>query len=94
MLVLGMRGEHLLAHGAHALDREHGGGGGAVLAQPVVEDALDACADGGERPEGVVEVEGDGADGEAHRGDFTPGRQGPFHRPQEEAPLPAGEGLG
>src|SRR5690606_33321638 len=50
----------------HGLHREHVGGGGAVAAHPFVEHAFDAGSDGREGPDGVVEVEGDGADCETH----------------------------
>src|SRR5690606_3201945 len=64
---LRMLAPHLLAQRAHALDREHPRGGRAVPAHPLVEHALDARADRGERPQRVVEVEGDRANGESHR---------------------------
>ena len=64
--MLGMVGVHLQAQRAHLLDREARGGQRAVRLEPGVQGGLDAFADRRERPQGVVEVEGDGADGVLH----------------------------
>ncbi len=58
--------EGALAQFAHRRHRVHGSGGGAVLAHPFVQDHVDAGADRRERPQRVVEVEGDGLDWKFH----------------------------
>ena len=58
--------EHPLAQVAHLADREALGGTRAVRNEPVVQGAFDALADRCEGPQGIVEVEGDGADGVVH----------------------------
>src|SRR5699024_2328709 len=68
---------HPRAQLAHGRDREALRGARAVLAQPVVQGALDPLADRGEGPHGVVQVEGDGAYGELHAAILRNGRR-PF----------------
>src|SRR5690606_19066642 len=55
----------------HRGGREPQRGGRAVFVHPRVEHAFDAFTDGGERPERVVEVEGDGTDRKAHESHST-----------------------
>ena len=57
---------HRVAQLGHALQRPALGGAWRIGAQPVGQDALGAHDDRRDRPDGIVKVEGDGADPEAH----------------------------
>ena len=63
----------LFAQLAHGVDREPRRGARAMLQQPGVLRVLDPRADRRERPQGVIQIEGDGADGEAHLAILPPG---------------------
>ena len=58
--------ERAFAQFTHGLHRVHAGGGRAVLQHPIVQHLVDAGADGSERPQGVVQIEGDGEYGKVH----------------------------
>ena len=58
--------ERAFAQFTHGGDRVHAGGRRAVLQHPVVQHLVDTGTDGGERPQGVVQIEGDGEYGEIH----------------------------
>src|SRR3546814_15415184 len=76
---------HAFAQVAHRRGRESQRGGRAVFVHPCVEHAFDAFADGGERPERVVEIEGDGTDRQPH-GAILP--RPPPTSPPAPPPLP------
>ena len=59
-----MRLRNLLAHVAHGRNRELRGGGRRVYQQEFVQGGFGTLDDWPDRPEGVVEVEAEGFDGE------------------------------
>ena len=79
---LGELGAHALAQGAHFLDRKALGGARAVGLKPGVQRGFDAHADRRKRPQRVVEIEGNGANGHGvgvvTKGDVA--RRGAFNR--------------
>ncbi len=72
---------------AHRLHRKALGSDRAVLAHPVVQHLIDPRPDRRKGPQRIVEVEGDGADVEAHRLIVMPGMESRESRMGRAAPL-------